>query len=180
MVERKYSKTTKNHQKLLTNGLKKALYLSQYTTIGKIIKRNRTVSFSYLHQWHFVLNPLVYLPIIMLNLYKMLAVLQIKCCCDIPSERECNPKLSGRLTFDLLTRNSTCGSLLSSTVRIWSNNNVTSKDFELKLLVSLWVIITLTFELVTCTCISKCAFLWRWSANPNISYWKQNNGRIIL
>ena len=38
-VERIYSKTTKNHQKLITKSIRKAPYLAQYTKIGKVIKR---------------------------------------------------------------------------------------------------------------------------------------------
>ena len=49
-IEWEYSKTKKNHQKLITKRKRKAPYLAQYTTIGKVIKRFRTATFTDLDQ----------------------------------------------------------------------------------------------------------------------------------
>ena len=49
-IEREYSKTKKNHQKLITKCKRKAPYLVQYTKIGKVIKRFRTAAFTDLDQ----------------------------------------------------------------------------------------------------------------------------------
>ena len=46
MVERECSKTTKNHQKLITKRTRKVRHLAQYIEIGKIIKRFRTAAFT--------------------------------------------------------------------------------------------------------------------------------------
>ena len=43
-VEREYSKTTKNHQKLITKRIRKAPYLAQYTKLDKVIKRFRAAA----------------------------------------------------------------------------------------------------------------------------------------
>ena len=55
-VEREYSKTKKNHQKLIIKRKRKAPYLAQYTKIGKVIKCFRTAAFTDLDQWQFVLK----------------------------------------------------------------------------------------------------------------------------
>ena len=49
-IEREYSKTKENHQELITKRKRKAPYLAQYTTIGKVIKRFRTAAFTDLDQ----------------------------------------------------------------------------------------------------------------------------------
>ena len=49
-VEREYSKTTTNHQKLITKRIGKAPYLAQHFKIGKVIKRFRTKAFTYIDQ----------------------------------------------------------------------------------------------------------------------------------
>ena len=49
-VEREYSRTKKNHQKLITKRKRKAPYLAQYTKICKVIKRFRKVAFIDLDQ----------------------------------------------------------------------------------------------------------------------------------
>ena len=45
-VEGKYSKTRKNHHKLITKRIHKAPYLAQYTKIGKVIKLFWTADFT--------------------------------------------------------------------------------------------------------------------------------------
>ena len=45
-VEREYSKTGKNHHKLITKRIRKAPYLAQYTAIGKVIKLFWTAAFT--------------------------------------------------------------------------------------------------------------------------------------
>ena len=67
-VEREYSKTKKNHQKLITKRKGRSPYLAQYTKIGKVIKRFWTAAFTYLNQWQFVLNLSGHVPCIILNL----------------------------------------------------------------------------------------------------------------
>ena len=67
-VEREYSKTKKNHQKLITKHKRKAPYLAQYTKIGKVIKRFRTAAFTDLDQWQFVLKLSGHVSFIILNL----------------------------------------------------------------------------------------------------------------
>ena len=69
MVEREYSKITKNHQKLITNRISKAPKLAQYTKIGKVSKHFRTVAISDLTQWQFVLTLSGRLSFIILNLF---------------------------------------------------------------------------------------------------------------
>ena len=86
---REYSKTTKNHLKLIRKRIRKALYLAQYTKIGKVIKRCRD-----LDRWQFVLKLSEHLSFIILNLCTM-------------------------LTFDLLNKSMTCRLLCSSSVGIW-------------------------------------------------------------
>ena len=49
-LEREYSKTTKNHQKLITQRIRDAPYLAQYSKIGKGIKRFRAAAFTDLDQ----------------------------------------------------------------------------------------------------------------------------------
>ena len=49
-VEREYSKTKKNHRKLITKRKRKAPYLAQYTKIGKVIKHFRIAAFTDLDQ----------------------------------------------------------------------------------------------------------------------------------
>ena len=67
-LARKYSKTTKNHQKLITKRIRKAPYLAQYTKIYKVIKRFRTAAFTDLDQCQFVLKLSRHLSFIILNL----------------------------------------------------------------------------------------------------------------
>ena len=117
-IDREYSKTTKNHQKLITKWIRKAPYLAQYTEIGKLIKRFRTATFTGLDQWELV--------------WKLYGHLSSSCICvegeetltkmcwDNLSEIQCTKKVSERLTFNLLTHSSTRSSLFSSTVGIWS------------------------------------------------------------
>ena len=118
-VEREYSKTKKNHQKLITKRKRKAPYLAQYTKIGKVIKRFRTAAFTDLDQWQFVLKLSGHVSCIILNLCAKWEELT-KMCSDIMSENKCTQKVASRLTFDLLTQSSTCSSRFSSIVRIWS------------------------------------------------------------
>ena len=49
-VEREYSKTTKNHRKLIIKRIRKAPYLAQYTKIGKVTKRFWTAALTDLYQ----------------------------------------------------------------------------------------------------------------------------------
>ena len=66
-VEREYSKTKKNHHKLITEGKRKAPYLAKYTKFGKIIKRFRTAAFTDLDQWQIVLKLSGHVSYIILN-----------------------------------------------------------------------------------------------------------------
>ena len=70
-VEREYSKTKKNHKKLITKRIGKAPYLAQYTKIGKVIKSFRTAAFTDLGQWQFVLKLSGHVSFIILNLCVM-------------------------------------------------------------------------------------------------------------
>ena len=54
--KRKSSKTTKNHQKWITNRVSKAPFLALYTNICKVIKRFRTAVWTGLRQWQLVPN----------------------------------------------------------------------------------------------------------------------------
>ena len=63
-----YSKTTKNHQKLTTNRIRKAPYLAQYTKIGIVIKRFRIATFTDLDHGQFVLKLSGHLSFIILHL----------------------------------------------------------------------------------------------------------------
>ena len=67
-VESEYSKTTKDHQKLITKRIRKAPYLAQYTKVGKVIKRFRRAAFTDLDQWQFVLKLSGHLSFIILDL----------------------------------------------------------------------------------------------------------------
>ena len=68
MVEREYSKTMKNPQKLITKRILKAPYLAQYTKIGEVIKRCRTAAFTDFDQWQFVPKLSGHISHIILNL----------------------------------------------------------------------------------------------------------------
>ena len=67
-IEREYSKTKKNHQKLKTKRKRKAPYLAQYTQIGKVTKRFRTAALTDLDQWQFVPKLSGHVSFIILNL----------------------------------------------------------------------------------------------------------------
>ena len=123
-VEREYSKTTKNHQKLITQRIREAPYLAQNTKIGKVIKRFRTATFTDLDQWQFVLKLLGHLSFIFLDLCTNWEETLTEKYQDILSDNKCNQKVAGRLTFDLLTRKSTCSSLFSPSVGIWSKKSL--------------------------------------------------------
>ena len=165
-VEREYSKTTKNHQKLITQRIREAPYLAQYTKIGKVIKLFRTVAFTDLDQWQFVLKLSGHLSFIFLDLCtKKEETLTEKCQYMYTlSENKCNQKVTGRLTFDLLTPKSTCSSLFSSSVGIWSKQVFSLKTF---IAIALGIII-LTFKWVTRNSI--CVFLSWCSTKPNMFY----------
>ena len=68
-IEREYSKTKKNHLKIITKRKRRAPYLAQYTKIGKVIKRIRTAAFTDLDRWHFVLKLSGHVSVIILNLF---------------------------------------------------------------------------------------------------------------
>ena len=67
-VERENSKAKKNHQKLITKRIRKALQLAQYTKLGKVIKCFRRAAFTDPVQWQFVLKLSGHLFFIILNL----------------------------------------------------------------------------------------------------------------
>ena len=119
-VEREYSKTKKNHQKLITKNKRKASYLTQYNKIGKVIMRFLAAAFTDLDQWEFVLKFSRHVSFIILYLRTKKEEELTKMCSDILSENKCTQKVAGRLTFDLLTQSSTCSSRFSSIVGIWS------------------------------------------------------------
>ena len=123
-VEREYSKTKKNHQKLITKRKRKAPYLTQYTEIDKVIKRFRTATFTDLHQWQFVLKLSGYVSFIILNLFTQKEEKLTKMCSDILSENKYTQKVAGRLTFDLLTQSLSFSSRCSSIVGIWSKKSL--------------------------------------------------------
>ena len=117
---REYSKTKKNHQKLITKRKRRAPYLAQYTKIGKVCKRVRTAAFTDLDPWQLILKLSVHVLFIILNLIAKKEEEMTKMCSRILSENKCTQKAAGRLTFDLLTQSSTCSSRFSSIIGIWS------------------------------------------------------------
>ena len=121
-IDREYSKTTKNQQKLITKRIRKEPYLAQYTKIGKVIKRFRTAVFDYLDKWQFVLKLYGHLSFIIMNLCTKTEETQTKMCEDFLSENKGTQEVAERLTFDLLIQSKTCSSLSSCIVGIWSNN----------------------------------------------------------
>ena len=123
-IGREYSKTKKNHQKLITKPKRKAPYLSKYNKISNVIKRFRTAAFTNLDQWQFVLKLYGHVSVIIQNLCPKYKVKLTKMCSDILSENKCTQKVAGRLTFELLTQSSTCSSRFSSIVGIWSKKSL--------------------------------------------------------
>ena len=123
-IEREYSKTKKNHQKLIRKRKRKAPYLAQCTQIGKVIQRFRTAAFTDLDQWQFVLKLSGHVSFIILNLCIEKEEELTKMCSDTLSESKCTQKVAGRLTFDLLTQSSICHSRYSSIVGIWSKKSL--------------------------------------------------------
>ena len=101
MIEREYSKTKKNHQKLITKRKHKAPYLAKYTKIGKVIKCFRTAAFTDLDQWHFVLKLSGHVSFIILNLCTKKEEQLTKMRSDILSENKCTQKVAERLTLNL-------------------------------------------------------------------------------
>ena len=122
---REFSKTTENHQKLITERILKARYVThQNTKLCEVIKCFRTVSFTDLDQWQFVLKLSGHLSFGILSLCTKKETTLTKMYYHILSENKCSQKVTGRLTFDLLTQSSTCSSLFSSTVGIWSKKSL--------------------------------------------------------
>ena len=88
-IDRGYSKTTKNHQKLVTKHIRKALYLAQYTKIGNVIKGFRTAAFTDLDQWQFVLKLYGHLSVIIVNLSIKYEEALTKMCEGILPDNKC-------------------------------------------------------------------------------------------
>ena len=89
MIDREYSKTTKNH-KLITKHIRKAHYLDER---------------------HFVLKLYGDLSVIFMNLCTKKKETMTKMCYDILSEKKCTQIVAVRLSFDFLTQSSTCSFL---------------------------------------------------------------------